>query len=239
MFSPARFDLLKLDQIIDSYDYDTDEVLQEQFRPIENALWVLMEHYGEGVNGFGVQMTEHLRRTSLDGMKFLTEELGFTARAGRNFQTANLFHDLGKIHKAYDPSIWALPHRPTDIERAEKNKHAARGPDVFLSALKNAPPGLLAHPHVSTVIPALMMFHHERVDGTGFFGKRGDELGLVIKTICIADAKDGDMIQRGHQEFRRSEQETLDRLKSGAKYTGAFDSLLDKYIAYRHNINKQ
>ena len=57
--------------------------------------------------------------------------------------------------------------------------------------------------------------------------------------VCIVDAKDGDMIQRGHQEFRRSEREALLRMKNlpdydkDGKYKGAFDTMLDQYIAYR------
>lgn len=239
MYYPATFDLLALDEIIESYDYDNDLILREHFRPIEEALWTLIEHYGQGINDFGHQMADHLRRTSLDGSVFMHEALGFSAKAARNFHAANLFQDLGKIHKAYDPGIWSLSHRPTDEERAEKKKHTLRGPEVFASALFDAPPELLDHPHVKIVIPAIQLFHHERVDGTGHFGKTGGEMGNVVKMVCIVDAKDGDMIQRGHQEFRRSERDALLRMRAlpghdeGGKYAGAFDDMLDRYIRFR------
>src|SRR5688572_23460903 len=139
----SSFDLLALDNLIDSYDYESDPVLRAHFRKIEESLWSMTEHYGEGVNEFGPQMAAHLRRTSLDGMKFMVDELGFSQRAGRNFHAANMFQDLGKIHPAYDPAIWALPNRPTEEERAEKKKHPARGVEVFAAALKGAPKELL------------------------------------------------------------------------------------------------
>lgn len=233
------FDLLALDHVIDSYDYDTDPVLQKHFRPVENALWSLIEHYGTGVNDFGQQMAAHLRRTSLDASHFLKDELGFSDRAARNFHAANLFHDLGKIHAAYPPQIWSLTHRPSEEERAEKRKHTLRGPKVFAIAMEDASSTLLDHPHIKTVIPALQLFHHERADGAGHFGKTAAELGHVIKAICIADAKDGDMIQRGHQELRRSEKDALLRMTGrppyddSGKYAGAFDDTLDRYIRYR------
>lgn len=239
MFNTATFDLLGLDQALESYDYNTDPLLQEHFRPIEEALWTLIEHYGAGVNDFGRQMADHLRRTSLDGMRFLVDELGFSERAGWNFHAANLFQDLGKIHSDYDPTIWDLPHRPSEEERAEKRKHTKRGPEVFDIALEEAPPALREHPHIRSIIPAIQLFHHERVDGTGPFGRTGDQMGLVIKTAVIVDVKDGDMVKRGHHELRRTETETLLRMKSlsgyddKGKYRGAFDSLLDRYIAYR------
>lgn len=239
MFYPATFDLLQLDAIIDSYDYDSDMILREHFRPVEEALWSLIEHYGEEENGYGRQLADHLRRTSLDGASFMREGLGFSQRAANNFHAANLFQDLGKIHGDYAPEIWSLPHRPTEEERAEKRKHTMRGPEVLGIALQDAPPELLDHPHIKIVIPAIQMFHHERVDGSGPFGKKADELGRVIKMVAIVDAKDGDMVRRGHQEFRRSEKEALLRMKGfpghdeNGKYTGAFDDMLDRYIAYR------
>lgn len=243
MRSLSQYDLLALDQLIDSYDYETDPILQEHFRPIEVALWALIENYGEGINNFGRQMADHLRRTSLDGMKFMVEELGFSEKAGRNFHAANLFQDLGKIHTGYSPEIWDLPHRPTPEERAEKRKHTERGPEVLEIALKDAPPELKNHPHVKTVIPAIQLFHHERVDGNGLYGCTGEDMGAVIKTVCLVDAKDGDMIRRPHQPLARSERETLLRLKGlpefdmTGKYIGAFDDLLDRYIAYREYIS--
>lgn len=235
--------IVNIDEIIESYDYESDPVLEALFRPVEAMLWSGIENYADGINNFGVQMADHLKRTSLDVMKFMVEDLGFSEKAGRNFHAANLFHDLGKVHPDYDPHIWALPHRPTEEERAEKRKHAERGPEILAAALDGAPQELLDHPHVRIVIPALQMFHHERVDGKGYTQKKEYELGQLIKAICIADAKDGDMIQRGHQNFKRSEADALFRLKGlpdydkNGKYIGAFDKLLDTYIAYRARIS--
>lgn len=73
--------------------------------------------------------------------------------------------------------------------------------------------------------------------------KKGNEMGLVIKAVCIADAKDGDMIRRGHHDFHRTEAQALFRMKGlpeydpKGKYVGAFDDLLDTYIAYREKIS--
>ncbi|MBN8522047.1 MAG: hypothetical protein J0L77_09155 [Alphaproteobacteria bacterium] len=231
------YDLIALDTVIGSYDYDTDPLLQTYFRPIEHALWMLIERYGEGVNDIGWQIADHLRRTSLDGMKFLTEALGFSARAGKNFHAANLFQDLGKIHGSFAPTLWDLPHRPTDEERRMKITHTEKGVELLNIALREAPESLKSHPHVAIVIPAIQLFHHERVDGSGPFHKKGADIGQVIKSICIIDAKDGDMIQRGHQPERRNEKETLIRMKTGEKYQGAFDDMLDTYIHYRERIS--
>lgn len=239
MFNPAGFDLIALDDVIESYDYETDPVLQEYFRPIEDVLWGLIEHYGEGTTNYGKVMAAHLRRTSLDGMKFITDALGFSEKAGRNFHAANLFHDLGKIHADYDPAIWDLPTRPTEEQRAEKRKHTIRGTQFLLAALDNAPPELFAHPHIKTVIPALQIFHHERLDGKGPMQRTADEIGKLLKAAIIVDTKDGDMHRREHQSTGRTEAQALLRMRSlpdydkDGKYDGAFDDMLDTYIAYR------
>jgi len=242
MLDPAEFDLHEIDKIIETYDYDADPVLQDLFTPIEEALWSCIVHYAEDVNGFGAQMADHLRRTSLDGMKFLVNELGFSEAAGLNFHAANMFQDLGKIHPSFDPDLWDLPDRPTEAQRAEKRLHIPRGPEVMDIALQNAHPDVREHPHVKYVIPALQYFHHERTDGSGPYGKTGDEMGQVIKTVCIVDAKDGDMIHRGHQNQVRKEPEALLRMKGlpqydkKGKYVGAFDDMLDRYIHYREGV---
>lgn len=242
MFLPESFDLNALDDVLEGYDYAADPTLQKHFRPIEDALWSLIEHYGTGVNDYGQLMAAHLRRTSLDASSFMRDELGFSDRAVRNFHAANLFHDLGKIHAAYPPQIWSLAHRPTEEERAEKRLHTLRGPKVFSIALEDASSSLLEHPHVKTVIPSLQLFHHERIDGKGHFSRTGDQMGRALKAICIVDAKDGDMIRRGHQEFHRSEAQALLRMTGlpqhddSGKYAGAFDDMLDRYIRYRERV---
>lgn len=239
MFNPAGFDLLSLDDVIESYDYESDPLLLEYFRPIEDVLWGLIEHYGEGTNNYGKVMAAHLRRTSLDGMTFMTDALGFSEQAGRNFHAANLFHDLGKIHSDYDPAIWDLPTRPTEEQRAEKRKHALRGAQFLSAALDEAPPELRAHPHVKTIIPALQILHHERCDGKGPMQRTGDEMGKLLKAAIIVDTKDGDMHRREHQSTGRTEAQALLRMRGlhahdkDGKYAGAFDDMLDAYVAYR------
>ena len=206
-----NIDLRALDEVMDSYDYDTDPVLRRHFRPLEKKIWRDIVSYGKGVNDYGKQMEGHLERIAKDGAKFLAH-LGFSPAVQHNFWSAFRLSDLGKLHKDYDVTIWSLPHRPTEDERAEKRLHAARGPEVFAEYLQGAPEELLAHPHITTVIPALMAFHHERVDGNGPFGKTGDEMGTVIQAACIVDAYDGDRIRRPHQDHQRTPEETLNRM---------------------------
>lgn len=225
--------LSNIDDLIDTYDVQDDTVLNTHFSPIQKLLWQNIENYGTGVNEYGEVLSAHLKRTSTVGMTFLTEALGFSAKAGRNFYEANLFQDLGKLHPAYDVGIWSLPHRPTKAERQEKRLHAARGAELIDQALEDAPTTLRNHPHIQ-IIKAIQLYHHERVDGTGQFGLKKDNMGQVIKAICIIDAFDGDMIHRPHQPAKRSPEKALKRLKEAKKYQGAFDkALLQRFIDFQ------
>jgi len=234
-----NIDLKALDSVIDSYDYENDPLLTAHFHDIEQALWTRIENYASDSHEYGAVLSQHLRRVSMDGREFLVNKLGFSEKAARNFHAANLLHDLGKTHQAYNENIWNLPHCPTQKERELKRLHTRRGVAVFLDAIKNLPDAVKAHPHLRIVIPALMIFHHERVDGSGYEGRGDKDLGTLIRALSIVDCKDGDLVQRGHHVNKRTEQDALMRMKShpdfdkDAKYKGAFCAMLDTYIEYR------
>lgn len=215
---------LPIDSLIESYDVQSDKVLAAEWKPIEEKLWQRIETYGVEVNEYGAVLSKHLMRTSSIGMYFLTDCLGLSEKAGRNFYDANLLQDLGKIHPAYDVGIWSLPHRPTEDERLEKRLHTKRGNEMIDEAIANSSEDLKNHPHIQ-VIKAIQLYHHEKAD---------DRLGQVLKAICIIDAFDGDMIHRPHQPAKRTPEEALERLQTAEKYQGAFDpEMLKRFIDFQ------
>lgn len=225
--------LTNIDTLIETYDVQNDPILAEHFKPIEEKLWKRIETYGVEVNEYGSVMSKHLMRTSAIGMAFLTDVLGFSEKAGRNFYDANLLHDLGKTHPDYHPEIWQTVNRPTQEERDHKRSHASLGVELLDLALIKSPKELQSHPHIE-MTQAIQLLHHERVDGTGYEELDGSKLGKVIKAICIIDAFDGDMIHRPHQLAKRTPEEALKRLKNGKKYKDAFDpEILQQFIDFQ------
>lgn len=222
-----------IDELIESYDVQNDDILAAHFKPIETKLWQKIENYADTVNEYGTVMSQHLQRTSAIGMQFITTVLGFSEKAGRNFYDANLLHDLGKTHFSYDLNIWQLPHRPTPEERLEKRQHTQLGVELVDLALIKSPRALQEHPHIQ-LIQALQLFHHERIDSEGYEGKDAKNLGQVIQALCIIDAFDGDMIHRPHQPERRTPEMALERLKNAPKYQGAFNAeMLERFIDFQ------
>ena len=236
MGKDVSIEVLDIDALIESYDIQEDPILQGEFIPIESRLWEAIENYaddGEEYTPYGEVMSRHLQRTSAVGRQFITVELGFSEKAGRNFYDANLFHDLGKTHTCYHPSIWTLPHRPTPEERIEKRAHTQLGVELVDFALLKASKELQEHPHIQ-LIQALQLLHHERLDGEGYEGKKAGDLGQIIQAICIIDAFDGDMIQRPHQRNQRSPEEALKRMQTAEKYENAFNpELLQRFIDFQ------
>ncbi|MAQ70636.1 MAG: hypothetical protein CL565_00415 [Alphaproteobacteria bacterium] len=230
-------DLIKLDDVIRSYDIADDPVLTDEWRALTVNLHNRLKFYGKGCNDYGKnQLWPHLQRISKDGKAFL-KYLGWPDNVGRNFYDAYILSDLGKTDERYDPLIWSLPHRPTNEERQMKRKHAEWGVDVLSRNFSKLSETQKSHPHISYVIPALTAFHHERLDGKGTFSREEKDMGQIIQIAAIVDAYDGDRIKRPHQETRRTPEETLDRMAAigeGKKYAGAFDKkLLSEYRQYK------
>lgn len=88
-----------------------------------------------------------------------------------------LLHDVGKL---VVPSAVLLKSGPlTDEELGLMRRHPAAGARMLRSL--GAP---------ETILP-LVLHHHERWDGAGYpTGRRGDDIPLEARVLCIADSFD-------------------------------------------------
>ncbi len=225
-----EINLVELDDIIDSYDYDTDSALQsDEYQSFETTIWQKILDYGKDTpEMYGRRrMAPHLK-TAAREIAALLCELGFSKNVQKNSQNAFKFHDFGKTHKGYDINIWSLPHRPTEEEKIDKKKHHILGPDMWFSMIENLSDKIKNHPHVSIVVPALMAFHHEKLNGKGARKRKSEELGTVIRAACIVDAYCGDIVKRPHQEKPRTPGQAILRMADIGdikhKYKDCFDT---------------
>lgn len=88
-----------------------------------------------------------------------------------------LLHDTGKV--VIDDKILNKPGRLTSQEYEVIKSHTTKGADLLkdFTAIKNIATGAL--------------YHHERYDGKGYpSGLVGEEIPLVARIICVADAYD-------------------------------------------------
>ncbi len=225
-----------IDEAIASYDVRENNDFGREWSPLSQRMWNDITNYdADGAQYGEKQLAPHLLRISEDGSNFLLH-LGYADNIAANFKDAYRLSDIGKIDRRYNPEIWSLPHRPTEEERILKRKHTEWAPDV-IKTYTNGNEALNSHLHVNTVIPALSLYHHERVDGKGPFGLPAGDMGVVMNVACIVDAYDGDRILRPHQPEQRSPEEALDRMAAigeDSKYAGAFDAdLLARYRQFK------
>ena len=105
----------------------------------------------------------------------------------RDITMGGMLHDLGKL--ALSDTIFS-------------NKQAALSTEM-IGEVRSHPligAALLQHIHCNANIYHAVLFHHERIDGSGYpFGLRGNEIPLAAKIVSIADCFDAITTDRPYQ----------------------------------------
>ena len=109
--------------------------------------------------------------------RMIAKELGFEGDELDRFYYIALLHDCGKI--GVPDNILDKPSKLTDEEFEIVKAHTLMGGEILkrFKSLKDVELGAL--------------FHHERYDGGGYpVGLVGEEIPLIARIICVADAYD-------------------------------------------------
>lgn len=121
---------------------------------------------------------QHMRRTAAYSL-CLAEALGMSDVDRRKVERVALFHDIGKIHAA----LFDIVHddkKLTPAERRQIATHPERGAEVL-------EPLAAFYPE----LPAGVLAHHERWDGTGYPHQlAGERVPLFARVVAIADTFD-------------------------------------------------
>lgn len=109
--------------------------------------------------------------------KCIAEALNFSEEEIDSAHVVALLHDVGKI--SIPDSVLNKPARLDDAEFELMKTHAIRGGDILKGIAGRS----------DLVIGA--EYHHERYDGKGYSaGLKGEEIPLIARMICVADAFD-------------------------------------------------
>lgn len=130
----------------------------------------------------------------------LGQKLGFSQDECRLLYYIALMHDCGKV--VIPDDILKKPDKLTDEEYLSIKTHTTAGAELLkdFTSIKGIRDGAL--------------YHHERFDGTGYpTGKKGEDIPLIGRIICVADAFDAMNSQRCYRS-RRSMDYILAELKS-------------------------
>jgi HD-GYP domain-containing protein (c-di-GMP phosphodiesterase class II) len=99
-------------------------------------------------------------------------------------------HDIGKIDISTD--VLRKAAGLTDAEMDEMKRHVDTG-----EALVRSMGGILKH-----VIP-MVAFHHERWDGTGYKGLKGEDIPMGARIIAVVDTYDAIVTDRAYRRGAR------------------------------------
>lgn len=94
-----------------------------------------------------------------------------------NLTVAGLLHDIGQLEINEDVRLSRSKFNTADME--EMKKH----PLIAYEKLKD-------YPGVSSVSRNAILFHHENLDGSGYYGEQADKLGTFTRILRIVDVYD-------------------------------------------------
>lgn len=130
----------------------------------------------------------HLKRVS-EISRFLALKYGVSAEDAELIYAASQLHDIGKL--GVPDAILFKPARLDEEEYKQMQEHAFLGYEMLKSSQR-----ILLQTAAS-----IAMEHHERWDGQGYpYGKKGEEISLFGRIVCVADVLDALHSKRCYKE---------------------------------------
>lgn len=162
----------------------------EKFRPLAEIMSRYVVRYGrfatsqESFLKEALSLLVDLTETRVTGMERHSEEvarlarltaleLGYGAEKTERLALSSRLHDLGNV--SLPSSAFGQPRALSPRERTMAQRHPLLG----WRFLKDVPLGPLDMDAI--------LYHHEREDGSGYFGKRGEETPESAKIVGVAD----------------------------------------------------
>ena len=144
----------------------------------------------------------HGRRVAVYA-KRLAGRLGLPEAEASKIAMGGLLHDVGKIGMS---------------DRIFSNQNAELSYDMLREVQRHPIIGVMILKDMDFLAPLLdlILFHHERIDGSGYpFGLKGDEIPLSARIVSIADCFDAITTDRPYQR-RKSCKAAIALLTEGA-----------------------
>ena len=130
---------------------------------------------------------EHVRRVS-KYMRVLCEASGFDEDYTDMVCTASMMHDIGKL--MIPEEILNKPGQLTDEEYAIVKNHVLYGEALLHNATGE----------IMEIARTIALQHHERWDGKGYLGMKGEEIAYVSRLMALADVFDALSASRCYKE---------------------------------------
>lgn len=205
----------KVQNLIQALVHKNQELLAEQ-EEIITSLSQMVESQSQ-------ETGMHVKRVS-EYTKILCRNLGYDDDTVWEVGLAAMMHDVGKIMVPHE--ILEKPGKLTKEEFDIIKKHTTYGKKM----LENSPGELMQ------LSADIAYEHHERYDGTGYDGIKGENIGIFSRCVSVADVFDALVSWRPYKD-PWSPQEARDEIlaQSGRQFdplvVEVFDKHFDEFLA--------
>ncbi len=218
-FVNNAFESLRL-HIIQQETINKNEQLTKQ---IINTQEEVILAFAEIAESKSEQTGCHIKRVS-EYSRILGEGLGLTKDEVATLRIASMMHDVGKIN--IPSEILEKPGKLTAEEFEVIKSHVIIGERL----LHNAPGDIMK------VAKDIALGHHEKWNGTGYLGRKGDEIDLNSQIVAVADVFDALISKRSYKDawsFDKAFQTIVD--DRGEHFSPAVvDVFIEKYDDILH-----
>lgn len=171
---------------LESMKTSLEGALEEKNKQLENMAMQAINTIANFIDSKEEYTVGHSSRVARYA-EAIARELGWSDEEVVNIHCVALLHDIGKIAVPYD--VLTKPAGLTDDEFEMIKKHTIIGGKILkdIKTLENVDVGAL--------------YHHEHFDGSGYpMGLKGEEIPMVARIICIADAYDAMTTNRRYRK---------------------------------------
>lgn len=158
---------------------DKNEELMSNEQMLIESLTKVIELQSQETGG-------HVRRVA-EYTKILCQAWGMDSETTWKVSTAAMMHDVGKLYVPIE--VQEKPGKLNDIEYEEMKKHIFYGSQMFENSSGD----------MMEIAKNIALQHHERYDGKGYLGIKGEDIDFYARCVAIADVFDALVSKRPYK----------------------------------------
>lgn len=159
---------------------DKNEELMSNEQMLIESLTKVIELQSQETGG-------HVRRVA-EYTKILCKAWGMDNEMTWKVSTAAMMHDVGKLYVPIE--VQEKPGRLNDAEYEEMKKHIFYGSQMFENSSGE----------MMEIAKNIALQHHERYDGKGYLGIKGEKIDFYARCVAIADVFDALVSRRPYKK---------------------------------------